>query len=105
MGPVSVPIALGRADVAEYVAVLIYLYLVLIFVVVITSFLPRIPYNRFLDAFLTFANDVTRPYLGLFRRFLPLARLGPAAIDLSPMVGTFVLMLVGLGIVVPLIHG
>jgi uncharacterized protein YggT (Ycf19 family) len=38
---------------------------------------------------------VTDPYLNLWRRILPMARLGPAAIDLSPMVGTIVLIIVG----------
>ena len=59
------------------------------------SFIPRMPYNRFLDAFLTFVGDVTNPYLNLFRRFLPPVRIGPGALDLSPMVGTFVLLIVG----------
>ena len=38
---------------------------------------------------------MTSPYLGLFRRFLPMIKLGPGALDLSPMVGTLVLLIVG----------
>jgi len=38
--------------------------------------------------------DVTEPYLRLFRRFLPLVRLGNAALDLSPVVGLVVLVIV-----------
>jgi len=72
-----------------------YVYVILIFIRVIMSWLPRIPYNRVLDIFLTFVRDVVDPYLNLFRRLLPMARLGPAAIDLSPMLGTFVLIIVG----------
>ena len=53
------------------------------------------PYNRVLDIFLTFVRDVVDPYLNLFRRLLPMARIGPAALDLSPMIGTFVLIVVG----------
>jgi YggT family protein len=98
-------LAISRADVAQYVEALIYIYIVLIFVRVIASFFTRIPYNRFLDAFLTFVNEVTDPYLNLFRRILPPVRLGPAALDLTPMIGTIVLIFVGLYIVVPLIHG
>ncbi len=40
----------------------------------------------------------------MWRRILPMAKLGPAAIDLSPMVGTIVLLIVG-GIVSGLIRG
>ncbi|MGD0997302.1 MAG: YggT family protein [Thermoleophilia bacterium] len=38
--------------------------------------------------------DVTEPYLQIFRRFLPLIRLGNAALDLSPVVGLAVLFIV-----------
>ena len=44
-----------------------------------------------LNAVLKFVTDVTDPYLNLFRRILPPVRLGPGAIDLSPIVATFVL--------------
>ena len=37
--------------------------------------------------------DVTEPYLRVFRRFLPLVRLGNAALDLSPIVGLAVLFI------------
>ena len=96
--------AIDRADVADYVDTLVLVFVVLIFVQVIVSFVPRMPYNRFLSAFLTFVGDVVNPYLRLFRRFLPMVKLGPGALDLSPMVGTFVLLIVG-GIVSNLIRG
>jgi YggT family protein len=38
--------------------------------------------------------DVTEPYLRIFRRFLPLVRMGNAALDLSPIAGVAVLFLV-----------
>ena len=87
--------AVTRDDVASYVITLVYVYVILIFIRIIISWMPRIPYSRPLDIFLTFVRDVVDPYLNLFRRFMPLARLGPAAIDLSPMVGTIVLIIVG----------
>ena len=87
--------AVGRADVANYVITLLYVYVILIFLRVLMSYIPRIPYSRPLDIFLTFVRDVVDPYLNLFRRMLPMARVGPAALDLSPMVGTFVLIVVG----------
>jgi YggT family protein len=97
-------LAITRADVADYVNTLVIVYVVLIFVRVLMSYFTRIPYNRVLDAVLGFVRDVTDPFLNLFRRFIPLARLGPAAIDLSPIIATFVLLIVG-GIVVNLIEG
>jgi YggT family protein len=98
------PLAITRADVGDYVETLMYVYLVLIFIRIIVSWFQSIPYNPILSAFLTFVHDVTDPYLRLFRRFIPMARLGPAAIDLSPIVATFVLLIVG-GIVVSIIRG
>jgi uncharacterized protein YggT (Ycf19 family) len=37
---------------------------------------------------------VTDPYLNLFRRFIPMVRMGPGALDLSPIVATIVLIVV-----------
>jgi YggT family protein len=97
-------LAVTRDDVADYVSTLALVYLVLIFIRIIMSWIPRIPYNRFLAGVLKFVSDVTDPYLNLFRRFLPPVRLGPGALDLSPIVATFVLLIVS-GIVASLIRG
>ena len=88
-------LAVTRDDAARYVDTLVLVYLVLIFIRIIMSWLPRIPYNRYLDLALNFVRDVTDPYLNLFRRFMPPVRLGPGALDLSPIVATFVLIIVG----------
>ncbi len=96
--------AVTRGDVADYINTLALVYLVLIFIRIILSWIPRIPYNRYLAAFLKFVTDVTDPYLNLFRRVLPPVRLGPGALDLSPIVATFVLIIVS-GIVTGLIRG
>jgi YggT family protein len=88
-------LAVTRQDVGDYVNTLVLVYLVLIFIRIIMSWIPRIPYNRYLDAVLNFVRDVTDPYLNLFRRFMPPVRLGPGALDLSPIVATFVLIIVG----------
>jgi YggT family protein len=87
-------LAISRADVADYVDTLAIIYLVLIFIRILTSWIPRMPYNRYLAAFLQFVSDVTDPYLNLFRRFIPMVRMGPGALDLSPIVATIVLILV-----------
>jgi len=87
-------LAITRDDVANYIEKLALVYLVLIFIRIIISWVPRIPYNRYLAAVLKFVTDVTDPYLNLFRRILPPVRLGPGALDLSPIVATFVLIIV-----------
>lgn len=101
---IELPLAVGRADVADYVDTLVLVYLVLIFIRIIVSWFRSVPYHPVLSAFLTFVHDVTDPYLNLFRRFIPMARLGGAGIDLSPIIATFVLLIVG-GIVADLIRG
>lgn len=94
-------LAISRGDVADYVDTLVVVYLVLIFIRIVMSWIRRIPYNPALDAVLTFVRDVTDPYLNIFRRFIPPLRMG---LDLSPIVATFVLLIVG-GIVSGLIRG
>jgi YggT family protein len=97
-------LALSRTDVADYLNTLLLVYLVLIFIRILMSWIPRMPYNRYLAAFLKFVSDVTDPYLNLFRRILPPVRMGGAGLDLSPIVATFVLIIVG-QIVVGLVAG
>ena len=100
----SLWLAVTRNDIADYVSTLVLVYLVLIFVRIILSWIPRIPYNRFLNGVLKFVTDVTDPYLNIFRRILPTVRIGPGALDLSPIVATFALIIVG-SIVENLIRG
>jgi uncharacterized protein YggT (Ycf19 family) len=97
-------LAITRVDVADYVSTLITVYIVLIFIRILMSWFTRIPYNRYLAMVLKFVSDVTDPYLNLFRRFIPPLRIGPGALDLSPIVAVIVLSIVG-GIVVRLIQG
>ena len=88
-------LALTRNDVADYLNTLLLVYLILIFIRILMSWIPRMPYNRYLAAFLKFVSDVTDPYLNLFRRILPPVRMGGAGLDLSPIVATVVLIVVG----------
>jgi YggT family protein len=101
---VNLYLAINRGDVADYLQTLMLVYLILIFIRILTSWIPRMPYNRYLAAFLKFVSDVTDPYLNLFRRILPPVRMGGAGLDLSPIVATFVLIIVG-QIVVGIIAG
>jgi YggT family protein len=96
-------LAITRNDVGRYVYTLALVYAVLIFIRILLSWF-RLPYSRPLNAFLQFVTELTDPYLNLWRRILPLVKIGPGAIDLSPMVGTIVLLF-GAGIVAGLISG
>jgi YggT family protein len=96
--------AITRYDIADYVSALFLVYIILIFLNVLISWIPRMPYNRALRATLDFIKETTDPYLNLFRRFLPPIGGGGFALDLSPMLGV-VLLFVVRAIVVGLIEG
>ncbi len=87
--------AIDRVDVADYVSTLITVYVVLIFIRILMSYFRSIPYYRALDVFLRFVTEVTDPWLNLFRRFIPPVRVGPASLDLTPVIAVFVLILLG----------
>ncbi len=90
---ITVLAAIGRQEIADYVNALFLVYLILIFVRILLSWIPRIPYNPTLSAVIGFINDVTNPYLNLFRRFLPPVGGGGFALDLSPIIATIVLII------------
>lgn len=92
--------AITRGDIAEYINTLIWIYTILIFVRILMSWIPRMPYNQALSVVVRFVEDVTDPYLQLFRRFIPPIGM----IDISPIVALFALQLVG-GLIVSLITG
>jgi YggT family protein len=96
--------AIDRVDIADYVSTLVTVYVVLIFIRILMSYFRSIPYYRALDVFLRFVTEVTDPWLNLFRRFIPPVRVGPAALDLTPMIALFALYIIGF-LVVRLIRG
>jgi len=96
--------ALSRFDVADYVGALFLVYIILVLLNVLISWIPRMPYNRALRATLDFVKETTDPYLNLFRRFLPPIGGGGFALDLSPILGIILLYVVR-AIVVGLIEG
>ena len=97
--------ALTRDDIADYVGALFLVYIILIFLNILISWIPRMPYNRWLRAVLDFVTETTNPYLNLFRRVIPpLGGGGGFALDLSPMIGVIVLFIVR-GLLVTLIAG
>ena len=85
--------AIDRQDIANYVDALFLVYIILIFARILLSWIPRIPYNPVLSAVIGFIQDVTNPYLNLFRRFLPPVGGGGFALDLSPIIATIVLII------------
>jgi YggT family protein len=97
-------LAVTRADIADYVSALFLVYIILIFLNVLISWVPRMPYNRPLRATLDFVKETTDPFLNLFRRLLPPIGGGGFALDLSPMIAV-ILLFVLRAIVVGLIEG
>jgi YggT family protein len=99
-----IPLAITRDDVADYVAALFLVYIILILIRVLLSWIPRMPYNPTLRAVLDFITETTDPYLNLFRRIIPPIGGGGFGLDLSPMIGIIVL-LIARGLIVALIAG
>ena len=66
----------------QFIDVFLYVYILLIFAYVLTSWVP-LPYSPWVRRISDFLRDVCEPYLRLFRRILP--TFGP--LDLSPIVG------------------
>lgn len=99
--------ALSRNDVAQYVDSLFLVYIILIFARIVLSwvvaFRGSLPYNRALRAVTDFIESVVDPYLNLFRRLLPPIGGSRMALDLSPIIGVIVLLILQ-GIVVGLIN-
>jgi YggT family protein len=93
-----------RDVIADYVGALFLVYLILIIIRVLLTWIPRLPYNRTLRAVIGFIEEVTDPYLNLFRRFLPPIGGGGFALDLSPILGIILLIIVQ-RVVVGLISG
>jgi YggT family protein len=76
------------AQVQNFVDVFVFVYILLIFAYIITSWV-RLPYSLWLNRIQRFLYDVCEPYLRLFRRILP--PFGP--LDLSPMVAILALVI------------
>jgi YggT family protein len=77
-------------SVQSFVNVFVYIYTLLILAYIVMSWV-RLPYSPWLSRIQRFLYDVCEPYLRLFRRILP--TVGP--LDLSPIVGVVVLVILG----------
>jgi len=76
-----------------FVEIVLTLYSLVIFGRILLAWLPlrsgTLAYRVY-----SVLYDVSEPYLSIFRRFLPLIRVGNAALDVSPAVGLVVLLVV-----------
>jgi len=72
----------------QFVNIFVGVYVLLILVYIVMTWV-RLPYSLWLNRIQRFLYDVCDPYLRLFRKILP--PLGP--LDLSPIVGVLVLVL------------
>jgi len=90
----TIPQAITQGDIADFVQALFLVYLILIFANILMSWIPRIPRSATLRPLLDFIKDTTDPYLNIFRRLLnPIGGPGGLAIDISPILAIFVLII------------
>lgn len=103
-------LALTRAGAADYFTALIWIYTLLILVRILLTWAVMVPQvvsalqQPLLRNIVGFIEDVTDPYLDIWRKLIPALRAGPGMIDLSPIIAVFALQLVG-AIVANLIRG
>ena len=97
-------LAITRDDVADYVSAIFLVYFILIFIRILLSWVPRMPYYPWLRATVDFIHQVVDPYLNIFRRVIPPLGGGGFAIDISPILAIIVLSIVW-RVVVSLIAG
>jgi YggT family protein len=84
------PLADAVDTAIRFVTNLYYVYLFVIFAYIILSWF-RLPYSRILSVIQRFLYDVVNPFLAIFRRFLPMLRLGGMGLDLSPILAILAL--------------
>lgn len=84
-------LAVTKFDIANYVDAVFYVYIIIIFVYLLTNLMLgmglRIPYSRWSDAILGFLRDVSEPYLRIFRKVIP----SVGMFDFSPVIAIFAL--------------
>ncbi len=77
-------------------SILIYAIQIYILLIIVRALMSWFPLRSGTTAYRIYSwvYDVTEPYLQLFRRVLPPVRMGNAALDLSPIIGFVVLLVV-----------
>jgi YggT family protein len=98
-------LASARAEIAEYLSTVIYVYTLIIILYIVVNLLfsvgIRPPYSRTSDRLLGFLRDVVEPFLRIFRRLSP----SFGGLDFSPMLAIISLYIVNVIVVQGLIHG
>jgi YggT family protein len=88
-------LATVRGSIADYVQALVTVYWIIILAYILLGWVEmfggRIPYSRVTSAVVGFIREAAEPYLRIFRRILPPF----GGLDLSPIIGIFVLIFVG----------
>jgi YggT family protein len=74
--------------ISTWVRAFVDVYTILVIAWIIASWV-RLPYNIWINRIRTFLDDTVSPYVGVFRRFIPMV--GP--LDLSPMVAIIALQI------------
>lgn len=103
-------VALTRTDIASYVSALVWIYTILILIRILITWAVMVPFvvemlqNPVMRTIVGFIEDITEPYLALFRKIIPPLRAGPGLIDVSPIIAIFALGLVG-NLIAALIRG
>lgn len=80
---------MSKVDLANFVHYVFLIFYILVIIRILFSWIG-LPSQKALYTVFKFSYDATEWYLGIFRRFIPLA--GP--IDFSPMVALFVLFII-----------
>jgi YggT family protein len=98
-------LASARADIADFLSTVIYVYTLLIILFIVTNLLfaagLRPPYSRTSNAILAFLREVSEPFLRIFRRVLPAF----GGFDFSPILAIMTLAIINSVVVGGIIHG
>ena len=90
----ALPLAAASLTLYRFVLGLFTVYTILILLNILISFVPRMPYYRWLRAVLDFITETTDPYLNIFRSFIRPIGGASLAFDPSPIIA-----LIALGII------
>ena len=93
---------IGGLALSTLVGALVRFYTYLIFAYVVLSWFP-LGEGFLLDVYRVLGT-ICEPWVGLFRRIVPVARVGGGGLDFSPLVALIVLQLLG-NLVVQLLRG
>ncbi|MFC2144890.1 YggT family protein [Actinomycetota bacterium] len=77
----------------QILIIILRVYTYILFLRVILSWLRIIPRGRIWGRAYKFLVDITEPFLQLFRRFIPLVRVGRSYLDLSYIAAILVVQL------------